>query len=355
MRRPLLFFIALMLVGCQASEPSRSPASSVVVSSEGPTADSSPSSEPAASPDSPFAGEYFEDDVTADAIAAFVADLGALYREPDAAAVTRTFTADGLESAMRIDQRLRGAVDGSTSFLGDLTVRGLGTIREEPQSMPPLLESNVSIAVAAGAVLVDRATGHELQRWSDRQIFNLRVVLEYLVDDGRWIATSVGPPSEADFGSTPRPLPPAERCPGVAPDRRDSVDVDGSSTWCFGGDDGTLATRQQILVVAGYPCGESRASITTVGWPIGTAIDDWAGYSYVRDPDGRFAREDRLPIAYRPDTRLPDDAYSTALTDGEFELWVSPTMGDRAIYAQRTTRVERWPRVRDPWLVIDCN
>ena len=93
----------------------------------------------------------------------------------------------------------------------------------------------------------------------------------------------------------------------------------------------------------------------TLGWPIGTAIDGVDRYHYVRDPDGRFKRAGRLPMAYLDDTRLPKDAYSTGLTDGEFEIWVSPAMGSKAIWAKRATRVERWPHVPDPFLVIDCN
>jgi hypothetical protein len=293
--------------------------------------------------------------VIEEAIHTFVADLETLYQDPDPSLLARNFSADGLRTALGVDWRLRGSVENGISFIGDLGVRGLGTVREEPLSRPPVLEFHVSIAVAPGSRLLDRGTAVELQTWTERQIYALRVVLEYVVRESRWVATSVGAPSEPEFGNPPPILAPPVRCPGLQPDQADTADVDKSRTWCFGGEDGTKATHEQISVLDDYPCGTSSAAIVTLGWPVGAAIDWWDANQFVSDPDGRFGRQWPLPIAYRSDTRLPDDAYSTGLTDGEFEIWVSPVAGSTAIWAKRTTRVERWPRAPEFWGVIDCN
>jgi hypothetical protein len=78
-------------------------------------------------------------------------------------------------------------------------------------------------------------------------------------------------------------------------------------------------------------------------------------HQFVRDPDGRFDRRWPLPMAYVADARMPRDAYSTGLTDGEFEIWVSPAADAKAIWARRGDRIERWPRAPEEWGVTDCN
>lgn len=102
------------------------------------------------------------------------------------------------------------------------------------------------------------------------------------------------------------------------------------------------------------PCGETRASVLTVGWPIGSAIDDWDANEYVHDPDGGFDARWPLALAYDADATLPADAHTTGLTDGELEIWVSPTAGDEAVWVRHGERFERWPRA-GAWGVTDCN
>ena len=46
--------------------------------------------------------------------------------------------------------------------------------------------------------------------------------------------------------------------------------------------------------------------------------------------------------------------YASNLTDGRVEIWVSPSAGDRAIWARIGDRFERWPKA-GPWGVTDCN
>ena len=273
---------------------------------------------------------------------------------PNLAFLEQTFTVEGLDTALAYDWRLRDSVHGDALFFADMSVRGRNINVERPTAQPPSFETDLSLTIDPGAELVDPRTRSVLQRWDERQLFTVRVTFGYEIGTDRWQATLIGP-ADPEFGNPPPTLAPPVRCPGLGPDQSDSTDLDDSRTWCLGGRDGTRATEQQVIVNDDYPCGTSRASIFTVGWPVGSAVDGWDAYHFIRDPDGRFDRTRPLPIAYIADGRLPKDAYSTGLTDGEFEIWVSPSAGPKAIWARRSDRIERWPRVLDPWLVIDCN
>ena len=55
------------------------------------------------------------------------------------------------------------------------------------------------------------------------------------------------------------------------------------------------------------------------------------------------------------DTQLPKDAEDTGWTNGNVDLWVSPSNLDRGIYLVRGDVVERWARTTDSWGVTDCN
>jgi hypothetical protein len=134
----------------------------------------------------------------------------------------------------------------------------------------------------------------------------------------------------------------------------DDADPGKDRIWCFGGEDGTYADLKQRNLLVNVPCGETRASVFSVGWPAGSVIDHQARVEFVRDPDGGF--DERWPLSepYDPDATPPADAYSTGLTDGEFELWVSPSAGDARIWMRHGDRFELWPRAPE-WGVIDCN
>jgi hypothetical protein len=216
------------------------------------------------------------------------------------------------------------------------------------------LKANIALVAEPGAELVDAKTGLVLQRWNERQHFAMEVSLQYNGQTGGWRAVSLGPPFE--WHDDPPGLPaPAVKCPGLSRDRPDDADLVRGRRWCFGGSDGTLATREQVIVFDRYPCGTSRAAIMTLGWPVGAQVDHLDAYQFVRDPDGLFDRQWPLPIAYVADARLPRDAYSTGLTDGEFEIWVSPSAEAKAIWARHGRKFERWPRAPEEWGVIDCN
>jgi hypothetical protein len=215
------------------------------------------------------------------------------------------------------------------------------------------LTANIALLIAPGAELVDAGTGETLERWPERQDYAMQVSLLFDVGLGIWRADQLGPPVEfAD--EVPGDPGPSVRCPGLGADRSDRADPVQGRPWCFGGSNGTLAYDTQVRLFARVPCGLTRASVLTLGWPVGSEADMFDPHEYVRDPDGSFDRTWPLAIRYRANTRLPGDAYSTGLTDGEFEIWVSPAAKAKAIWVRHGSHVERWPRAGE-WGVTDCN
>lgn len=353
-RSVLVLMTAILLAACQETpEPTEA---AQVSGTATPTAisTSDPTMSPTPEPTSPFPSDAYEELVIVDAIETFAAGLVDLYDADNAAALDAVFTTEGAVSALAYDWRLRGAERGETSFRGDVSVRGWGTTEERPLDQPPTLSANIALTAAPGAELVDARTGAILQRWNERQHFAMEVRLQYEANTGGWRALSLGPPFE--WHDDPPGVPdPAVKCPGLSRDRPDGADLVRGRRWCFGGRDGTLATREQVIVFDRYPCGTSRASIITLGWPVGSLIDNLDAHQFVRDPDGRFDRAWPLPMAYVADGRLPRDAYATGLTDGEFDIWVSPAADAKAIWARHGDQIERWPRAPEEWGVIDCN
>lgn len=92
-------------------------------------------------------------------------------------------------------------------------------------------------------------------------------------------------------------------------------------------------------------CGWQSASFLTLAWPLGSVVRDGGGdtRSYVRDPEGVLAGDFEVPP---PDlfATLPDDATLTGYHRDEWQLWVSPSEVDQAVYFVAGSVVERWPR-----------
>jgi hypothetical protein len=346
----------LVLTACQQAPAPSSVAqeSSTTPRSPTPTLTGVPTAAPTPQPTSPFKSDAYEYGVILEALETFGADLVELYDRPAEGAIDRLFTAEGKRRALDHDWRLRAAERAETWFRGDVSIRGWSTTDERPLDAPPTLKANIAFVASPGAELIDAQTGAVLEGWSQRQDFAMEVGLQYEAGLDVWRAFSLGPPFEF-HDHPPGTPPPAVRCPGLGPDRPARADLLQGRRWCFGGRNGILATKDQVIVFGRYPCGTSRASIITLGWPVGSLIDHMDAHQFVRDPDGRFDRAWPLPMAYVADGRLPRDAYSTGLTDGEFEIWVSPAADAKAIWARHGDRIERWPRAPEEWGVIDCN
>jgi hypothetical protein len=83
-----------------------------------------------------------------------------------------------------------------------------------------------------------------------------------------------------------------------------------------------------------------------LAWPLGSVTHDASGIrEYVQDPKGLFSRE-QLVSRYGLRFRLPSDATYTGYHRGEWQLWVSPTHVDQAVYVVGPGVVEAWPRAK---------
>jgi immunoglobulin-like protein involved in spore germination len=99
-------------------------------------------------------------------------------------------------------------------------------------------------------------------------------------------------------------------------------------------------------------CQWQSVTFMHLGWPVGTVSnspDQWR--QYVRDPLGRFD-DGALHVGYLSDTSLPSDAADTGYHRGPWQLWVSPSQADDAVFVvdADTGAVERWGRATPPIL-----
>jgi hypothetical protein len=100
-------------------------------------------------------------------------------------------------------------------------------------------------------------------------------------------------------------------------------------------------------------CGWQSASFLTLAWPVGSDFrggedGEDAARSYVRDPEGVLAGDFGVPP---PDlaASLPGDASHSGYHRGDWQLWVSPSDIDEAVYLVAANgSVERWPRSGQP-------
>jgi hypothetical protein len=132
--------------------------------------------------------------------------------------------------------------------------------------------------------------------------------------------------------------------------------VDG--TWFDANDeplpDGSPDAVGTVFVVfrGAEHCQWESASFMHMGWPIGTvsnAPEDWR--QFVRDPKSLFD-DGALHMGYLSDMTLPSDATDTGYHRGPWQLWVSPSQADDAVFVvdADTGSVERWGRATPPIL-----
>jgi len=96
-------------------------------------------------------------------------------------------------------------------------------------------------------------------------------------------------------------------------------------------------------------CGWQSASFLTLAWPIGSDFQggedgEDAARSYVRDPEGVLAGDFGVPPPELA-ASLPGGASYSGYHRGDWQLWVSPSDIDEAVYLVAANgSVERWPR-----------
>ncbi len=92
---------------------------------------------------------------------------------------------------------------------------------------------------------------------------------------------------------------------------------------------------------------------TVLTGPVGDDFEEGRFRQYVRDPSGVLG--DWFARNFDPDASLPRSARPTGLRRGPWELWVSPSEADRAVYLLKDGMAERWPRPRSGRHPILCN
>jgi hypothetical protein len=93
-------------------------------------------------------------------------------------------------------------------------------------------------------------------------------------------------------------------------------------------------------------CGFQDSTFLVMGWPPGTAEQNWSTARwYVRNPSGPVTR-DFLLAQFSSNVSPPSDARYTNFHNSAFELWLAPSDQDVAAYIKTGGHFERWPRSR---------
>ena len=296
-----------------------------------------------ASLDPVFDHDIFVRDESEGIAADFIAGLSAVYADPDTADVCALFTERGWTEALAFDPRLRATDEGASGPGRDLVLRvafeGIYDLRDRPPVVP--LDIVFDIPADAGTG-VTRDGLH----------------VDFVFDGERWRADRVGEVTPEYLAWTVLPSPPAPGppCAGFVRDRDGaSFDEREERPWCDEGGLGRSISSDQLVLQTRYPCDTGTAAVLHLGRPLGTSLDPLDRWEYVRDPAGEFLAQDWLTEPYEGHATLPPDATDTGWTNGNVDLWISPSDLDHAVYLVRGDVVERWPRAARSWGVIDCN
>jgi hypothetical protein len=285
---------------------------------------------------------------------AFLAALETIYADP-AVDVCPFFTADGWASAMAFDPVLRAVRAGETLVAQDHVLRIAFEGTYDLRDRPPIVPIDIIFDVPAGAVITDVASGRTR---TSSAVSRAGFHVDFVSDGHRWRADRMGPVTAENeswvvLPTTPPPGPP---CAGFVRDPPGTpFDDTAGRGWCDAGGLGRTIVSEQLVLLTRYPCDRAEAAVLTIGRPLGTAIDPLDRWEYVRDPAGEFQAQRWVTAPWDGDARLPVDAAATGWTNGNVNLWISPSEQERAVYLVRGTAVERWPRAAESWGVIDCN
>jgi hypothetical protein len=321
--------------------------------------------DPSASLGPEFDLETFENDAGRSIAAAFVAGLERLYAGTAGVDPCQWFTARGWQAAVATDARLREAVQGETTIRGDLVFHiafdGMYDLRQRP----PVYPTDVIFDIPAGALISDVTGSGGATAATSRAGLHV----EFRYDGHRWLADDVAPVT-GDYVSWTQlatPLSPAPACSGFKRDP-DGTDFDESAgdsfltenpdarTWCDADGRGRLIRQtDELAFFTRFPCDRGHAAVLTVGNPLGAPLDRLVRYEYVQDPAGEFLERGWLTAPFQGTATLPKDAAYTGWTNGNIQLWVSPSEYEDAVYVRYADKTERWPRAAQDWGVTDCN
>ena len=256
---------------------------------------------------------------------------------------------------MAFEPRLRAVERGESLITQDHLLRVAFEGGYDLRDRPPVVPLDIVFDIPAGAETEDVPSGETRTSTSTaREGFHA----DFMFDGHRWRVDRLGAIGEdyrrwVGLPSTP---PPGMPCPEFVRDPKDSLfDEDADRRWCDAAGRGRAISHDQLDLFTRYPCDNGHAAILQIGRPLGAAMDPLVRWEYVRDPADEFLEQRWLTERYDGDTESPDDAADTGWTNGNIDLWISPSDLDRAIYLVRNGTVERWPRATEQWGVIDCN
>jgi signal peptidase I len=112
--------------------------------------------------------------------------------------------------------------------------------------------------------------------------------------------------------------------------------------------DSTTPTNSIHTYAGPSHCGLQSGTFLNVGWPIGHSPGSSSDRVYVRDPEGKLARDGHLLGDLDLHATLPSDARDTGFRAASIRLYLSPKDQDRYAYLVGVDRVERWPRSDPP-------
>lgn len=303
-----------------------------------------------------FQSDIFLGDESQGIASDWIAGLARLYASDPATDPCDFFAGDALARAIELDDRLRGALDGTSRTDAQLIPRVAFEGAYDLRVAPPSVPLTVVWDVPAGSATTDLLTG-DIVRLHAPERHGL--LLTFVLDGDRWRVTDVRPPSgdDARWAVAPTPLPSPPACTGLRPDTPRSVfDEDAGRPWC-NLRDGTLVRRpDQLSMLTRYPCEHGRVAVLIIGDPLGAALDALNRHEYLRDPGGTARSQGWIDRPWRAHDEPPADARATGWSNGNIELWISPSSVEDFVWVKRGDVLERWPRADpDGWGVMDCN
>jgi hypothetical protein len=311
--------------------------------------------DPLAVPGPEFGQDSFIHDESRAITKRFLVGLRSLYAGDRNVDPCDLFTDRGLATMLLADGRLAAAARGTQFIKSSLQFRADLEGSYDLRIKPPRVPIDAIFDLPAGASVTDLVSGGTTTTTQDERI-GLHLMFAY--DGHRWRVDEAGPVSAdyADWATLPGNLPPGPPCAGFHRDAPGApYDDRQGRAWCDDlGKGHLLRADQEFSIITRYPCG-GRATILTIGRPLGAPLDRLVRWQYVRDPDGAFRTSGWLAARYNGNTRLPSDAVATGWSNGNVDLWISPSDLDHGIYMVRGNVVERWARATESWGVVDCN
>jgi hypothetical protein len=302
-----------------------------------------------------FAQDVFLRDESKVIATDFLVGLSAIYADPATADICAQFTEQGWREALAFDPRLRAVERGESIVTQDHVLMIAFESTYDLRERPPVVPLDIVFDIPAGSQVKDVSSGETRTSTSDaREGFHA----DFMFDGHRWRVDGFGPigADYRDWAVMPATPPAGPPCTGFERDPRGApFDDDATRRWCDADGRGRWMQQTQLVLSTRYPCDTGTAAILTIGRPLGASPDPLMRWEYVRDPAGEFLAQQWLTAPYDGDVTMPEDAAYSGWTNGNIELWISPSDLDRAVYLVRGDTAERWPRAAADWGVTDCN